>query len=130
MSGHPNAERVLRGFGAFVQDDLEALREVVADDVRWTIPGTSVLAGTYVGVPEVLAMLGRAVELTGGSYATVLQYVLADDENAVAAFRATGRRNGAELDVEQLLVCRFDGERIAEVRALPLDQAAFDAFWA
>jgi ketosteroid isomerase-like protein len=130
VSGHPNAERLLRGFGAFVQRDLDALHELFADGVRWTIPGGSALGGTYVGVPQVLEMLGRAVALTGGTYTTTLSFVLADDEHAVAAYRATGSRDGHELDVEQLLVCRFQGERIAEVQALPFDQAVFDAFWA
>jgi ketosteroid isomerase-like protein len=109
VSGHPNAERLLRGFGAFVQRDLDALHELFADGVRWTIPGGSALGGTYT---------------------TTLSFVLADDEHAVAAYRATGSRDGHELDVEQLLVCRFQGERIAEVQALPFDQAVFDAFWA
>ena len=126
---HPNAERLLRGFGAFIQRDLEALHELFADDVRWEVPGRSVLAGTYVGVEDVLAMLGRTLELSGGTYRTDLRFVLADDENAVASYRATGARGGKQLDLDQLLVCRFAGERIAEVRALPVDQAVFDAFW-
>jgi ketosteroid isomerase-like protein len=128
-SGHPNAERLLRGFGAFIQRDLEALHELFAPDVRWEIPGGSSLAGTYVGVDEVLAMLGRTLELSGGTYRTDLEFVLADDEHAVASYRASGRRDGDTLDQDQVLVCRFADDRIAEVRALPADQAAFDRFW-
>jgi ketosteroid isomerase-like protein len=126
---HPNAERLLHGFGAFIQRDLASLRELFAGDVRWTIPGASVLAGTYVGIEEVVGMLGRALELTDGTYDTELQFVLADDENAVAAYRATGRRGGSELDLDQVLLCRFADDRIVDVRALPVDQAVFDAFW-
>jgi ketosteroid isomerase-like protein len=126
---HPNAERLLRGFGAFLQRDLDSLHELFAGDVRWTVPGRSTLSGTYVGVPAVLEMLGRAVALSDGSYRTDLAFVLADDEHAVAAYRARGRRGNDELDLEQLLVCRFEGERIADVQALPVDQARFDAFW-
>lgn len=130
MSVHPNAERLRRGFAAFGVRDLDAVRELFSGDVRWTIPGRSALAGTYVGLADVLAMLGRAVALTDGSYRTELAYVLADDEHAAAAYRATGRRGGEELDIEQLLLCRFAGGRIVEVQALPTDQARFDAFWA
>jgi ketosteroid isomerase-like protein len=126
---HPNAERLLRGFGAFIQRDLDALHELFAPDVRWEVPGRNVLAGTYVGIDEVLAMLGRTLELSGGSYRTELQFVLADDENAVAAYRATGSRDGADLDLDQVLLCRFADDRIVEVRALPVDQTVFDDFW-
>jgi ketosteroid isomerase-like protein len=129
MSGHPNAERLLRGFGAFLQRDLDALHELFAADVRWQIPGASTLAGTYVGIDAVLEMLGRTLELSDGTYRTELEFVLADDEHAVAAYRARGERNGDELDLDQVLVCRFAGERIADVRAVPVDQARFDAFW-
>jgi ketosteroid isomerase-like protein len=126
---HPNAERLLRGFGAFIQRDLDALHELFAPDVRWEVPGRNVLAGTYVGIDEVLAMLGRTLELSGGSYRTELQFVLADDDNAVAAYRATGSRDGVELDLDQVLLCRFADDRIVEVRALPVDQTVFDDFW-
>jgi ketosteroid isomerase-like protein len=129
VSGHPNAERLLRGFGAFIQRDLEALHELFARDVRWEIPGRNALAGTYVGIEEVLAMLARALELSDGTYRTDLEFVLADDEHAVASYRATGSRDGHELDQEQVLVCRFADDRIVDVRALPVDQAAFDSFW-
>jgi ketosteroid isomerase-like protein len=129
MSGHPNAERLLRGFGAFIQRDLDALHELFDPSVRWAVPGSSVLGGTYVGIDEVVGMLGRALQLTDGTYDTELQFVLADDEHAVAAFRERGARGTRELDLDQVLVCRFDGELIVEVRALPADQSAFDAFW-
>jgi ketosteroid isomerase-like protein len=129
MTGHPNAERLLRGFGAFLQRDLGALHELFADDVRWTIPGSSALSGTYVGVEEVVGLLTRTLELSDGTYRTELEFVLADDDHGVAAYRAIGRRGGDELDLEQVLLCRFEDERIAEVRALPVDQARFDAFW-
>jgi ketosteroid isomerase-like protein len=126
---HPNAERLLRGFGAFIQRDLASLQELFAPDVRWEIPGGSTLAGTYVGIEEVLAMLGRTLELSDGTYRTELEFVLADDEHAVAAYRATGRRGANELDLDQVLVCRFAGERIVAVQALLADQQTFDAFW-
>ena len=126
---HPNAERLLRGFGAFIQRDLDALHELFADGVRWDVPGHGVLAGTHVGFDDVLALLGRTLELSGGTYRTELRFVLADDEYAVAAFRATGTRGAKELDLDQVLVCRFADERIVAVQALLADQPAFDAFW-
>lgn len=130
MSEHENAQRLRRGFAAFAERDLGALHELFADAVSWTIPGRNALAGTYVGLAAVLGMLGTAVELTDGTYGTELTFVLADDAHAAAAYRATGRRGGERLDIDQLLLCRFAAGRIVEVQALPADQARFDAFWA
>ncbi|MGZ8716777.1 MAG: hypothetical protein ACXWYO_06660 [Gaiellaceae bacterium] len=44
---------------------------------------------------------------------------------------ARGRRPaGRALELDQALVCRLDADRRwLEVRALPYDQAVFDAFW-
>ncbi len=48
----------------------------------------------------------------------------------VAVYRARGERpDGRQLDVEQALLVELEGGRWKVVRAQPLDQAAFDAFW-
>ena len=52
-----------------------------------------------------------------------------NDEWGLAVYRASGRRNGIDLDIEQAFVIRFEDGRWKEVTAVPLD-AAFDAFWA
>jgi uncharacterized protein len=126
---HPNGVLLRRGFAAFSERDLDALHAIFSAEVRWTIPGGSVLAGTYVGLDAVLGMLGRTVALTDGTYRTELDFVLGDDAHAVARYRATGRRSDRSLDLDQLLVCSFVGGRISEARALPTDQGLFDAFW-
>jgi hypothetical protein len=54
--------------------------------------------------------------------------VLADDEWAVAIYRATGSRNGIDLDVEQALVIRIADGLLQHVTAAPLD-SAFEHFW-
>lgn len=130
MTAHPNAELLRAGFAAFAAGDVTTLRTQFADDVEWTIPGGSVLAGTYRGLDAVLGMLGRTQELTGGTYRIEATFVLADDERVAVSYRATGRRDGRSLELEQLLLCRVADGRIAGVFALPADQAVFDAFWA
>ena len=66
---------------------------------------------------------------TDGTYRSRLHTVLADDDWAIAIYRASGRRNGIDLDVDQALVIRCEDGRWKEVTAVPLD-ATFDAFWA
>jgi len=47
----------------------------------------------------------------------------------VAIYRATGHRNGIDLDVDQALVIRISDGLWQDVTAVPLD-FAFERFWA
>jgi len=103
----------------------------VGDESVWTVAGASLMAGTYAGREAILGFFRRTQELTGGTYAVEITWELDDGERQVMYYRARGRRlDGRELDLDQALVCRLDSEgRWLEVRALPYDQAVFDAFW-
>ena len=125
---HPNAELLERAFAAFGRDALGVAR-ALADDIVWRVPGTNAMSGEYVGRDATLQFLRQTVVLTGGTYRTELQYVVADDERAVAVYRARGEREGRTLDIEQALFCVIRDGKIADVTAVPLDFPAFDAFW-
>jgi ketosteroid isomerase-like protein len=103
----------------------------VGENCVWTVAGASCMAGTYEGREAILDFFRRTQELTDGSYAVDLAWELDDGDRQVVYYRARGRRpDGRALELHQALVCRLDAEgRWAEVRALPYDQAVFDAFW-
>jgi ketosteroid isomerase-like protein len=126
---HPNAELLQRAFGAFGRDALVVARSL-AEDIVWRVPGTNAMSGEYQGRDAVLQFLRQTLVLSGGTYRTELQYVVADDERAVAVYRARGEREGRALDIEQALFCEISDGQIADVTAVPLDYPAFDAFWA
>ena len=125
---HPNAALVRRVFAAFGRDPM-AISAAFARDVVWRVPGDTVMSGEYRGRRDVMEFLGRTGVETGGTYRSRLQTVLADDDWAVAIYRAMGRRNGIELDVDQALVMRMADGLIQDVTAVPLD-SAFERFWA
>lgn len=56
---HPNLEIINRFFEAYGKFDLNAMHEVVAENVKWTIPGHHPLSGTKVGIDEVLAFFSH-----------------------------------------------------------------------
>jgi ketosteroid isomerase-like protein len=131
VSEHPNAARAREGFARFVQGDLPALVDLFADGAVWHVPGSMELSGAHHGRESIVAFLRRTAELTGGTYRVELLWTVADDRHLAAVYRARGSRpDGRELDVEQALLVELDGGgRWRVVRAQPLDQAAFDAFW-
>ena len=131
MNEHPNASRAREGFERFVQGDLAALLDLFADDAVWHVPGSMALSGVHRGRDAIIAFLRRTAELTGGTYRVELLWTVADDDHLVALYRASGAKpDGRELDVEQALLVELEDGRWKVVRAQPLDQPAFDAFWA
>jgi len=128
LSEHPNAALTRRVFAAFGRDP-KVIAAALTRDVVWRVPGNTIMSGEYRGPRDVVEFLRRTGTETGGTYRSLLHTVLADDEWAIAIYRAMGSRNGIELDVEQALVIRCEDGRWKEVTAVPLD-SSFDAFWA
>lgn len=129
MSAHPNATVVRDGFDRFVRGDVAGLLDLFAEDAVWHVPGENAMAGDYRGREEIVAFLRRTAEETAGTYRVDLLWVVADDEHTVAVYRARGERAGRQLDIEQALLIELRNGLWADVRAQPLDQPAFDAFW-
>jgi uncharacterized protein len=124
---HPNAALTRRVFQAFGRDP-KVIAAALTRDVVWRVPGNTIMSGEYRGPREVVAFLRRTGLETDGTYHSRLHTVLANDEWAIAIYRAMGHRNGIELDVDQALVIRCENGRWKEVTAVPLD-SSFDAFW-
>jgi ketosteroid isomerase-like protein len=129
VADNENAVVVRRLFEAFERKDAFALRELFAEDAVWLVGGRSVVARTYRGRREIIRFLGTLPKLTDGTYSSRLIDVLASGERAAVLYRATGRREGRDLDIDQVLLFTLRDGVVTEVVALPSDQHAFDAFW-
>ncbi len=124
-------ERVVRQiFDAFARKDGFALRGLFAEDAVWYVQGDGVMAGTHTGREAIFTFLGRLPKETGGTYSSRLIDVLSSDERAAALYHASGERDGARLDLEQLLLFTFRDGQVQTVLALPTDLATFESFWA
>lgn len=124
---HPNAALTRRVFAAFGKD-AKTIAAALDREIVWRVPGNTVMSGEYRGPRAVVEFLRNTGLETGGTYRSELHTVLANNEWAVAVYRACGTRNGIELDVDQALVIRCENGRWKDVTAVPLD-SAFDAFW-
>jgi ketosteroid isomerase-like protein len=103
---------------------------VIADDAVWRVPGTAPVAQEYRGRERIFELFRETRRLTDGTYLSELRWAVADDEHAVAVYRARGRRLGRELDIDQVLLITLREGRWQEIVALPTDPVAFQAFWA
>jgi len=118
---------VRRVFAAFGRNP-QAIAAAFDREITWRVPGDTVMSGEYRGRVEVMEFLRRTGLETGGTYRSSLHTVFADDEWAVAIYRAQGERNRIELDVEQALVIRLHDGMWTDVTAVPL-HPSFAKFW-
>jgi ketosteroid isomerase-like protein len=117
-------------FEAFARKQGFALRRLFADDAVWRVPGRGTMAGVYRGREEIFRFLARLPKETDGTYTSELRDVLASEDRAAAVYRASGRRRGRRLELDQVLLFRIENGLVQEVLALPTDSEAFEAFWA
>jgi len=117
-------------FDAFGGGDARALFEVIAEDAVWIVNGDAPVAQVYEGRPRIFDLFRETRRLTDGTYLSTLRWSLADDEHAVAVYRAQGRRRGRELDIDQALLIDHAEGVWRRIVAIPSDPPAFEAFWA
>jgi len=127
---HSNAEAgIRRVFDAFRGGDARALFEVISEDAVWIVNGTVPVAQVYDGRERIFELFRETRRLTGGTYLSTLKWALADDEHAVAVYRAQGTREGRELDIDQVLLIDHADGVWTRIVAIPSDPPAFEAFW-
>jgi len=108
---------------------LDAVAELLADDIVWHVPGTSPIAGDHRGRDAVLAYFARRREFADHTFVMHPKGVLEDGEAVVQLVDGTATIGGEERWWSTAGVYRVSGGLIAEVWLVPLDLDAFDAIW-
>ena len=120
-----SSEYVKSIFSALAKGDSPTFFNSVADDVSWRVTGTdNPLSGHYHSKTEftkaTFARLGKVME---GPMKLQLQSVLVEGDVAAVELKADATaKNGLPFKNEYCWVCRFEGDKIVEVRAY-LDSA-------
>jgi uncharacterized protein len=127
---HPNEELARRGYDAFSNGDIDALRQVFADNTIFHEPGRNPVAGDYQGIDQMLGFFGTVAERSGGTFRVTVHDVVANDEHAVGLHLSEGERAGRRLHSQQTLVFHVRDGMVAETWAHHYDQHATDEFWA
>jgi ketosteroid isomerase-like protein len=133
MLGAMEAQRRIAAYTEMIQafnaNDLGAIPALVHDDLLYTIPGRSFLASATRGVAAHLAVLGRARAETKGTLRFIPTAKAVDGDYLLIWGAISAERNGRRLEGPHSVMYRFEGQRIAEGRTIPIDLYAFDEFW-
>jgi hypothetical protein len=107
-----------------------ALEQLLAPNIRWTVPGDNRIAGNYRGLEEVFGYFRRRRDLADRTFQMERRDVLVGDGDRVAAL-TDGFATIGDVDHRWSTVGLYDviGRQIAACWLLPLDQRAFDAIW-
>ncbi len=126
-----NVDIVRRCYQAFNEADIATLDAHYAEDVTWTTPGSSPVAGTARGKGAVFAQYGRYGEASGGTFRAELDEVFeAPDGRVVGLHRNTGERNGTSLDTACCIVFTLEDGLLTSGTEFFFDQTLWDQFWA
>jgi len=127
---HPNAARLRAFFEALGRRDLESMVGAISPDAVYHVPGKSVIAGEHAGLHGIGQLMGTLMQESEGTLRVQLLDVLANDQYAVTLTNLTAQHHGKEIDMNNVMVHRLDGEgRIAARWEYIEDQAVFDDFW-
>jgi hypothetical protein len=126
---HPHALLAKVVWEAVSAGDVDALKELCAEDLVWHASGRGPRSGSHRGrdrVIDYLASIGEAAE----RFDSTLEDILVGSDLVSVLFRVSGAREGRDLDTGFILLFRIEDSRLAEVWAVPRDQYALDEFWA
>lgn len=116
---------------ALAAGDMTGLAAALHHSVVWHQPGANPLSGVHEGPDAVLALLGRFMQLSSGTFRLETTATSANENFVATSVQFSAERAGRpDLQQTGTDIFRVDGGLIAEVWLFSADQAAEDAFWA
>ncbi|RCG25376.1 nuclear transport factor 2 family protein [Sphaerisporangium album] len=128
MSAQPDIT-AMAGYEAITKGDLDQVRDLLADDVVFHVPGQGKPAGEYRGKADVVGYLTRLIDITGSSMRYEPDMFLTAEDRVAVMLRITGERGGKAPDERGVHVFRVVDGKIAERWSFPQDSYVIDEFF-
>jgi len=92
--------------------DWPLMRSALADDVTWTLPGTSLLSGPAIGAD---AVIKRANQLRDFGVMVQLNHILYGLDSVALSLHNTASRGDLVLDEQVAIVCDINDGKISRI---------------
>jgi ketosteroid isomerase-like protein len=116
-------------FAALLAQRYEEAAALLHDDVLWSVPGRSPVAGEYRGREAVLGYHRQLAELGGDDLNTEVGGVLADESHAVVWLTRTSQDHNRPLLTRECHLFRVKDGLIVEFTGYQHDQYAADRWF-
>ncbi len=118
MSAAENKKMIREAFDAWSGGDGRPFFKLVADDVRWTVIGSTPISRTYTSKADFRGALRSMSEHLASELRVVVRDVIADGDKVAVQFdsHAAGK-NGTAYDQTYCWVMRLADGRVREVTA-------------
>lgn len=128
MSEDPGVSIVRGSYEAFEKKDLDQLRDLLADDVVYHVPGRGPLAGTYRGKEEVAGYLAKVAG--AGTLELQPTLYLAGEGYVSVVLDIAGERGERRLDERGMQLFRLTDGKISERWSYPPESYSGDEYFA
>jgi ketosteroid isomerase-like protein len=127
---HRNIGRWREMREAFFRGDVGPALALYDENIVWTNDeAAGPIAGTHTGVQKVLEMLGRGMELYGGSLTQEVHATLASDEYVVEIMAEHAEVQGHRFENRAVYVYRLVNDKVVEIYTLDRDRGSAAEFW-
>ena len=116
-------------WNAIAAADIPTMHSLLSEKCVWRMNGSSLLAGTFSGPDEIVQWTASIGELADDLQASLID-VFSSASGAVLRYRVRAVRGPRTLDVEHLFMITVEDGRITEAVFAPIDQLAYDRFFA
>ncbi|MBD3941437.1 nuclear transport factor 2 family protein [Microbacterium sp. NEAU-LLC] len=124
-----NIEIVQQLYGAFMQGDIDGVRDRLSADVEWREPAYQGDGGAYTGPDDVIAHLFEG-EPVVEDYRLEIVDMLASDHRVAIVAATSGTRDGRPLTNEYIQLVTIADGRVSAVRNYCWDPQALREFFA
>jgi len=127
----PDEDLAWAASSAYGRGDFSALQnQFFAEDIIWHVAGTGPMAGQYEGIAQVMSVLGKLSQLSGGTVETELHDVLVSNDHTVALATIRAERSGKKLQLNLVHVIHSVNGKATEVWTYTSDPTSAAEFWA
>lgn len=124
---HPNIILITNFFKAYAANDSKGIQKILAEDIKWHIPGTHPLSGTKSGIKAVLEYFQK---LNKGHFKAEPIVMGVNDNFVIDCHRNWSNLEGEDnLDNMSCLLWKINNSKIVEVHNFPENQQIVDLFF-
>ena len=125
---HPKEQLLQDLYEKFGKGDLDGMLALCTDDITFHIPGATPFSGVH-NRAGFLGVVGKVMEISGGSFGEKPYAIIANDEHGVALLEHWLTRDGRRIEYRTDHIWQFRGDKCSRWEERPGDEDAFNRAW-